>query len=458
MDEQDGDKKIESMTSEGPLDLLNRQEFVDRLLKVVETLAATSGSASYAIEGEWGVGKTYVLEEFERELGQQGYYFVFHYNCWQNDFYEEPLIAIVATLLDQLEKKGATLPVKVDKETLQTVVRGLTAVWNIAGLLIKINTGVDLRMPSGETSKKEQKTTFDTYQSLKRALQGVQTAIKLLAKVQPIIFVVDELDRCLPEYAIHVLERLHHLFHEMPNVQVILAVDATQLSNTVKQIYGQNIDAKRYLEKFIAFRISLPTGQVSNDIMQTYPHYFDSFTYDISPRTEVGEACSTFLTGLNFRKAKAIVEKSALCHQFLNPSGTRCDGALAAVEIFLAYFYDQIHDAEVKRSGGKIVFDLSTVVIPMNGFKVPPGLLALAERWRGTPNHFSEPYVREESQPRCFLFLARDTLGLLLGCCRMVMGYREDYWRANRYEDETVGAIPLRKYVDKFWEFLNVID
>ena len=41
------------------------------------------------------------------------------------------------------------------------------------------------------------------------------------AKDKTIIFVVDELDRCLPEYSIKVLERLHHVFEKTSNIQVI---------------------------------------------------------------------------------------------------------------------------------------------------------------------------------------------------------------------------------------------
>lgn len=36
---------------------------------------------------------------------------------------------------------------------------------------------------------------------------------------------VDELDRCLPSYAIKVLERIHHVFNELENVVVIIAME-----------------------------------------------------------------------------------------------------------------------------------------------------------------------------------------------------------------------------------------
>jgi hypothetical protein len=52
------------------------------------------------------------------------------------------------------------------------------------------------------------------------------------------VLIVDELDRCLPSYAIKVLERIHHVFNELENVVVIIAMEKKQMSNSLHQIYG----------------------------------------------------------------------------------------------------------------------------------------------------------------------------------------------------------------------------
>ena len=49
---------------------------------------------------------------------------------------------------------------------------------------------------------------------------------------------VDELDRCLPLYAIKVLERIHHVFNEIENVVVIVAMEKKQISNSLHQSMG----------------------------------------------------------------------------------------------------------------------------------------------------------------------------------------------------------------------------
>ena len=70
------------------LDLLNREESVENVIKIVNQLSEIKRGCCFAIEGGWGVGKTFVIEEIEERLkGFQSEetnsdrYFVFHYIC-----------------------------------------------------------------------------------------------------------------------------------------------------------------------------------------------------------------------------------------------------------------------------------------------------------------------------------------------------------------------------------------
>ncbi len=93
------------------IDVLNRREFVDRIIGLIESIAQSKEHRTFAIDGEWGSGKTWVLEEIEKELNEKEEtpFLIIHYNCWEYDFYQEPLIAIVSALLDFVEK-NKTLP------------------------------------------------------------------------------------------------------------------------------------------------------------------------------------------------------------------------------------------------------------------------------------------------------------------------------------------------------------
>ena len=47
------------------IDLLDRGEFIDQLIRVAETLSENKKNACYALNGAWGVGKTFVLNIFD---------------------------------------------------------------------------------------------------------------------------------------------------------------------------------------------------------------------------------------------------------------------------------------------------------------------------------------------------------------------------------------------------------
>lgn len=76
-------------------------------------------------------------------------------------------------------------------------------------------------------------------------------------KRSPIAFFIDELDRCRPDYAVRLLERLKHLF-SIAGVFFVLAVDRQQLEASVQGVYGANLNATGYPRKFIDLRYPLP--------------------------------------------------------------------------------------------------------------------------------------------------------------------------------------------------------
>jgi hypothetical protein len=74
---------------------------------------------------------------------------------------------------------------------------------------------------------------------------------------RPLVFIVDELDRCRPDYALEVLEVIKHFF-AVDRVHFVLGVNMRALESMVRARYGGEIDATAYLQKFISFSLSLP--------------------------------------------------------------------------------------------------------------------------------------------------------------------------------------------------------
>jgi hypothetical protein len=73
----------------------------------------------------------------------------------------------------------------------------------------------------------------------------------------PVIVLVDELDRCRPSFAVHVLERIKHFF-DVSNVVFVLLMSRLQLEAAIKGIYGTGVDSSAYLQKFLTLTLSLP--------------------------------------------------------------------------------------------------------------------------------------------------------------------------------------------------------
>ena len=95
------------------LDILQRDEFVKQLERMIENISENKASTCFAINGKWGCGKTFVLDMLQEKLEVEqnekiadNKYFIIRYNSWKFDYYEEPVIALVASIVRVIEKKG----------------------------------------------------------------------------------------------------------------------------------------------------------------------------------------------------------------------------------------------------------------------------------------------------------------------------------------------------------------
>lgn len=315
------------------LDILNRDEFVDRLLKLIENISANKTSTCFALNGEWGCGKTFVLDMLEERLRQiqspeifDDKYFVIHYNCWKYDYYEEPLIAIVATIISAVEEATKLIPDSENKQkalgVLKKVGRALASILNKA---LKLKTGIDAlavydTVREGIAEGKavyEESHSYDVFFDFNQVMQGLKEELKILSEERMIVFVVDELDRCLPEYAVKVLERLHHLTEDSRNTITIVSVDKEKLTKSIDQLFAIDQPSK-YLEKFIRFEVELDYGTVNASFSEKHKDYYalfdkDIFTFDDS----VKEFIKHVFGGIPIRTQEQLVERAMVAHNLL---------------------------------------------------------------------------------------------------------------------------------------------
>ena len=101
-----------------------------------------------------------------------------------------------------------------------------------------------------------QRSIAEFRRELIRVLQGPMLAKRRL----PLFVLVDELDRCRPNYAVSLLERMKHLF-EIDDVVFVMATDTSQLQHSIRALYGSGFDSSRYLFRFFdqTYRFAKPS-------------------------------------------------------------------------------------------------------------------------------------------------------------------------------------------------------
>lgn len=315
------------------LDILQRDEFVKQLERMIENISENKISTCFAINGKWGCGKTFVLdmlqerlEEKQSEQTADNKYFIIRYNSWKYDYYSEPLAAIVAELMTTIEERTALFPDSEEKQKILGALYGISIVLlTVFGTVAEVGTGLLLKdgiktaiegCKEGQKNYKE-KYNYDEYLSLRKAIEELNVVLKDLSEKYTILFLVDELDRCMPEYAIKVLERLHHLTEGKSNIITVISMDKEQLKKSVEKIFGiENSD--KYLEKFIQFEVKLDYGDLSEKITDKHADYIALFDNDKFPFKEPIEEClQAIFKEVDVRTQEQLVKKSMIAHKLL---------------------------------------------------------------------------------------------------------------------------------------------
>lgn len=315
------------------VDILNRGELIDQLLRLMEQISSNKASTCFAINGTWGCGKSFVLDLFQEQLEQiqseetfTDKYFVVRYNSWKFDYYEEPLVAIVSTMIAAIEEKTKLFPDSKEKREILGMLKATgVALLSIANDAVKEKTGLDFQkaysiVKSGEKEGAEayaKAHDYDVYFGFNRMIAKLAELLEEISKDYTIVFIVDELDRCIPEYAVKVLERLHHLTENQSNIITVIAVDKPQLTASVKQLFGFE-HPERYLEKFINFEIKLDNGSVSELITEKYADYIALFDKDVFQFDDSVEEClQAIFKDIDIRTQEQLVKKATIAHKLL---------------------------------------------------------------------------------------------------------------------------------------------
>ncbi len=248
-------------------DLIGRKEVVEKITALIKNLSKGEHFC-LALDGEWGSGKSFVISMLEERLKTNTEYFIVKYDAWENSFYSDPLIAILYCILDGLQEnfyyiRGAKEYFAATNEIAKNVgeaakdiakaVDPTTKIEGIFNAISSIISGIKNSIKALKFDKTDNEA-FKEFKSYKSLLNEVKETLNKLTgfeinegKQTKLIILVDEIDRCLPNEQLKVLERLHHLL-DVHNCFVVCSLNKKSMMNSF--VHNFDNDGAEYLKKF----------------------------------------------------------------------------------------------------------------------------------------------------------------------------------------------------------------
>ena len=223
-----------------------------------------------AIDGRWGTGKSTFLALWEAYLRREGVKVV-QFNAWKS-FGADPFDALIREILRQVEvpaskqkrphRQLAAL-LKRHAGLAATGVR-LASIFHPDYAEVSQATAVGIES-AANAIEPEPNNVSDPKVESPDEFASLLTAAAMTWSDRPVVVMVDELDRCSPEYAVEFLQLLEHVFHA-ENVVFVVAINRIELQHSLKAFYGQGFNAEGYLERFFDDIFTLPVSNRSEYI------------------------------------------------------------------------------------------------------------------------------------------------------------------------------------------------
>lgn len=251
-----------------------KEDVLDRnaeLNSFCHLLSTQNSMNSIALDGRWGSGKTFFVKQcallinaknslsnLDKDIAESilkvakqsnsfegltdNNLLAIYFDAWENDSNEDPVLALIYQIVQQLDLKTNGFDLNHLAHVLCAIVDVIT----------------DRPISNAISSLKECDFLYVIHKH-----EDLETIIKkffdevLFEKAGQLIIFVDELDRCRPSYAVQLLERIEHYFIN-ERITFVFSVNLEQLQHTIKNFYGNDFDACRYLDRFFDLRLSLP--------------------------------------------------------------------------------------------------------------------------------------------------------------------------------------------------------
>ena len=249
-------------------DLFGIQVYQDAL---IEYIKLTDTPITIALQGEWGSGKTSLMNLLRYNLCDvdNAPYFPIWINTWQYSLMKTPSQAIMSILEGIINQIGALNPNEHKWDESKKKIGSLFKKMAIAGTkaavgAVGIDSGlVDDVLDNGESS------SSDIMQLKEEIEKLIADALDRDSSKQGFIFYIDDLDRIDPPVAVEILELLKNIF-DLEKCVFVLAIDYDVVIKGLKPKFGELTDAnerefRSFFDKIIQLPFSMPVASYNVD-------------------------------------------------------------------------------------------------------------------------------------------------------------------------------------------------
>jgi hypothetical protein len=293
-----------------------------------------------AIQGEWGSGKTSLMNSLQDSLcgdlnnikGHDKEFYGIWVNTWQYSLMnsqEETLISIVTSISTQIMQIISTrhegTGQKIRSSVFNFLERGTKAVAKMAA--DKLVDGAGDVMEALLAREKANQTIKGLRDDLQNAILECLDKDKADGKAKKgFLFFIDDLDRIDPPAAVQILELLKNIF-DLDKCAFILAIDYDVVVKGLKPKFGELTDAnerefRSFFDKIIQMPFSMPVASYSIDtflIQNLFKinYLTESKTKDIALAQQLSTFCSLSV-GNNPRSLKRLMNTVSLINIIAN--------------------------------------------------------------------------------------------------------------------------------------------
>lgn len=237
---------------------------------LIEYIKLTDTPITIALQGEWGSGKTSLMNQLKYQLcdKENAPYYPVWINTWQHSLMRNPNQAIMCILEGCISQIGALNPNKQKWDESKKVIGNVFK--NIAKVGAKVAVSTlgadsesvdDLFGDSGETS------------DISKLKDEIGKMISEVLKESPskigFTFYIDDLDRIDPPVAVEILELLKNIF-DLEKCVFILAIDYDVVIKGLRSKFGELNDKnerefRAFFDKIIQLPFSMPVASYKVD-------------------------------------------------------------------------------------------------------------------------------------------------------------------------------------------------